>query len=271
MKRAVYRDESSGDLSDSGGTPISVLTDAVDGGSASAPSVLIDFRRDTAANWTSSDPTLADGEPGYETDTGKVKIGDGTTAWNGLPYQGAAAGVNSLDGITGDVTLVAGSGITISDDDPSPGDITISADGSSGNVVVDYAQITSGTVSITATTEGTANSIVTGAGFTADGTSYYLVNFFSPQARPDTGAAGRRLTFVLLEGGTVIGQWGVLFDPAASNDSKPIFLSTRLQPSAGSRTYQCAAFVNAGTGAVVGGAGGTGTATPAYIMVTKLG
>lgn len=43
-------------------------------------------RRDTAARWTSTNPTLADGELGFERDTGKLKIGNGTTAWNALPY-----------------------------------------------------------------------------------------------------------------------------------------------------------------------------------------
>ena len=52
-------------------------------------------RRDTAANWTSNNPTLANGEIGYETDTKKFKIGDGSTAWTSLSY--AAAGtVTSL-------------------------------------------------------------------------------------------------------------------------------------------------------------------------------
>ena len=36
---------------------------------------LIKFRRDTAANWGSVDPTLDAGEPGVETDTGNFKIG----------------------------------------------------------------------------------------------------------------------------------------------------------------------------------------------------
>lgn len=44
------------------------------------------IRRDTAANWTSVNPTLALGEPGLETDTRKVKYGDGSTAWNDLDY-----------------------------------------------------------------------------------------------------------------------------------------------------------------------------------------
>jgi hypothetical protein len=48
----------------------------------------IQVRRDTAANWTSSNPTLAAGEPGYETDTDKIKIGDGSTAWTSLRYAG---------------------------------------------------------------------------------------------------------------------------------------------------------------------------------------
>ena len=47
---------------------------------------LIQLRRDTAANWTSEDPTLAAGEMGFETDTGKFKIGTGSTAWNSLLY-----------------------------------------------------------------------------------------------------------------------------------------------------------------------------------------
>jgi hypothetical protein len=43
-------------------------------------------RRDTAANWTSTNPTLAAGEMGIETDTYKLKVGDGSTAWTSLPY-----------------------------------------------------------------------------------------------------------------------------------------------------------------------------------------
>ena len=46
----------------------------------------IQVRRDTAANWTSANTVLSDGEMGYETDTGYMKIGDGTTAWSSLAY-----------------------------------------------------------------------------------------------------------------------------------------------------------------------------------------
>jgi hypothetical protein len=44
----------------------------------------ITLRKDTAANWTSNNPTLASGELGFETDSKRWKIGDGTTAWTSL-------------------------------------------------------------------------------------------------------------------------------------------------------------------------------------------
>lgn len=52
----------------------------------------IQLRRDTAANWTSKNPLLREGEPGFERDTGKIKFGDGTKYWDQLGYL-AGAGV----------------------------------------------------------------------------------------------------------------------------------------------------------------------------------
>jgi hypothetical protein len=46
----------------------------------------IQIRRDTAANWSSVNPVLAQGEIGFELNTGKIKIGNGTAAWNSLDY-----------------------------------------------------------------------------------------------------------------------------------------------------------------------------------------
>jgi hypothetical protein len=48
--------------------------------------VKIQIRRDSAADWTSNNPTLSEGEIGWESDTGKLKIGDGATAWVSLTY-----------------------------------------------------------------------------------------------------------------------------------------------------------------------------------------
>jgi hypothetical protein len=46
----------------------------------------LQLRRDTPAEWVSKNPVLKDGEPGFERGTGKLKIGDGVTPWNSLPY-----------------------------------------------------------------------------------------------------------------------------------------------------------------------------------------
>lgn len=51
----------------------------------------IQLRRGTAASWASTNPVLAAGEPGVETDTGLQKIGNGSSAWNSLPYQSVTA------------------------------------------------------------------------------------------------------------------------------------------------------------------------------------
>ena len=44
------------------------------------------LRNDTAANWAAVNPVLIKGEAAYESDTNKLKFGDGTTAYNDLPY-----------------------------------------------------------------------------------------------------------------------------------------------------------------------------------------
>jgi hypothetical protein len=46
----------------------------------------IQMRRDTDANWASTNPALAQGEWGLNTTNNLLKIGDGSTTWNSLPY-----------------------------------------------------------------------------------------------------------------------------------------------------------------------------------------
>ena len=91
---------------------------------------LMQQRRDTAANWTSNNPTLLNGEIGYETDTGYLKIGDGSTAWNSLGYiDGTKVSTYPLatvdianDAITGDKLA---NDITIANDLTVTGDLTV--------------------------------------------------------------------------------------------------------------------------------------------------
>ncbi len=64
---------------------------------------LIKIRRGTAAQWAAVNPILAEGELGLETDTGKIKGGNGADAWISLPYSGSGGGGggNSWGSITG--------------------------------------------------------------------------------------------------------------------------------------------------------------------------
>lgn len=98
--------------------------------------VTIKLRRDSAARWTSVNSVLASGEPGFELDTGKLKIGDGTTAWSGLSYLSGSGGsgvtLEQVEDDLGTSFLVSGTGITLSYNDAG-NTLTI---GTSGVVVL---------------------------------------------------------------------------------------------------------------------------------------
>lgn len=61
----------------------------------------IQVRRGTASQWTATNPVLAAGEWGYESDTNKAKIGNGSSAWNSLSYFGGTGTVSSITAGTG--------------------------------------------------------------------------------------------------------------------------------------------------------------------------
>lgn len=48
---------------------------------------IIKFKRGKSTTWKTKNLLLLDGEPGFEVDTLRLKIGDGKTKWNDLPYQ----------------------------------------------------------------------------------------------------------------------------------------------------------------------------------------
>lgn len=59
-----------------------------------------------AADWTADNPTLLEGQFGHEGDTGLIKIGDGTTAWNSLAYiSPAGAALTKVDDTNVTLTL----------------------------------------------------------------------------------------------------------------------------------------------------------------------
>jgi hypothetical protein len=56
----------------------------------------VQMRHDTAANWTAFNPKLLSGEIGIETDTNRMKLGNGTSNWSALPYFPADTGLGSI-------------------------------------------------------------------------------------------------------------------------------------------------------------------------------
>ena len=86
----------------------------------------LQVRRGTASGWTSANPTLYAGEIGFETDTGRIKIGDGTTSWTSLDYN-AVIPTGFIAGSGIGVSVAAdGSTVTISSTNPTlePEDVT---------------------------------------------------------------------------------------------------------------------------------------------------
>lgn len=57
---------------------------------------VIQFRRGSAYLWKSVNPVLAEGEAGFEIDTGRLKIGDGYNNWNDLQYIGSGEVIQTV-------------------------------------------------------------------------------------------------------------------------------------------------------------------------------
>lgn len=81
--------------------------------------VKIQLLRGSAVSWSGSNPVLGAGQPGFESDTNKLKIGDGSTAWNGLSYFGGGSSYSdeTVQDLLGNSFLIAGTGIALSYND----------------------------------------------------------------------------------------------------------------------------------------------------------
>lgn len=102
--------------------------------------VQIQFRRGTADEWNSANPTLASGEIGFITDTGQFKIGNGTTKWNGANNDGVnALPLQNLPATTMDKAIYSAKGaITAASAAGVPVTVTVGANNTV--LVADSAQ-----------------------------------------------------------------------------------------------------------------------------------
>ena len=128
-------------------------------------------RRDTAAGWTSADPTLLNGEIGYETDTGYIKIGDGSTAWTSLAYVHATK-VSAYPLATADIADDAITGDKLANDITIAGNLTVNGTTTTVNsttVTIDDKNIELG--SVATPTDTTAD----GGGITLKGATDHTI------------------------------------------------------------------------------------------------
>jgi hypothetical protein len=137
----------------------------------------------------------------------------------------------------------------------------------------DYVQVTSGNVSITATTEGSANTIVTANAVAYDGSTVIMLEFFCPFAASPAGNIN--IIVVLYDdtggGAASIGRWGQQTGSDGTNIQRvPFRLTRRITPSNATHTYSVRAYVDSGTGTINNGAGGSGNYMPLFLRQTKV-
>jgi len=120
--------------------------------------IQIQFRRGTASEWTSANPTLAVGEMGIETDTNLFKIGNGSTAWNSLAYGGLTGGFDSTQEI---VSVGTSRALTSADTGKlitNSAAITITVEGIAVGKQVDFVQTNAAQITFVAGSGVTLNS-----------------------------------------------------------------------------------------------------------------
>lgn len=133
-----------------------------------------------------------------------------------------------------------------------------------------YVEITS-PVTISATSEATADTVVTAGAITFDGSTRVCIEFFSDSVAPGATAASAIAIF-LYDGASSIGYiWFCKKDSSATaqNGTTGCHAVRYLTPSAGSHTYSIRASRSVSNGSIYAGAGGSGNDSPAFIRISR--
>ena len=228
--------------------------------------VQIQFRRGTAAEWSSANPLLAQGEMGLEWDTNKFKIGTGSTYWNSLGYSSGQTGATGPAGPSGSSNAMisanqgsiitsstsyinfTGAGVTAS---AIGGSVTITISGGAGSInSASLGGLPASSYALLAGSNFTSASIgglsvatqnyVTGLGYqTSSGSVAYATNSGSSTYAASAGAAPIPASVSYSASSGVSnnsvalgGQTSSYYAPISS----PTFTGTPLAPTAASAT-----------------------------------
>lgn len=138
-------------------------------------------------------------------------------------------------------------------------------------VELSYVPITS-SVPISATTEATADTVVSASALIFDGSTRICIEFFSPFIHPGA-TAGSQINVFVYDGASSIGQiWVAVKDHTATSQrgESGCFCRVFLTPTAASHTYSIRASRGVSNGTVSAGAGVVTDFMPAYIRITRV-
>jgi hypothetical protein len=168
----------------------------------------IQVRRDSAADWNILNPTLSEGEIGYETDTGKFKIGNGSSFWSALDY------FNVEVDLSGYLTSSSASTIYLTQDSASTNYATKTYADNAAAAIVDSAPSTLNTLNELAAALGDdanfASTVATSLGNKLDtssaSTTYLTQASASTTYAPIVPTTQTGFRNVLINGGFAIDQ-----------------------------------------------------------------
>jgi len=218
--------------------------------------IKLQVRRGTAAQWAQAGVgdvvVLLSGEIGFESDTGNVKIGDGTLVWNALPYQFPvvknARGLDTTTLVIDQTTDFVGMGtdspsnklhiegtapIVRMRDSASPGTthVLIDADNADGSLTISADPGASGTAAtkINLATDGTTRATIDengrlGLGTTSPSTALHIVNDV-PRIRVTDSAAPT--IYSEISGDNTVGHLLVGADEGSTGSTPSLFLRVR--------------------------------------------